>query len=328
MTASDIIAHRGLTFEELRSFGPLASLLDETGLRDILVNAHDRGGEVWIDRGQTNELIEELTPTPEQVRALAVSLIASGGRRIDELHPYANVRIGNGVRVHAVLAPIASAGTAISIRFPSTRQASFDELVQGGLCSARMANLLRRAVASQLNILVTGSTGSGKTTLLAALLGEADPRERIISIEDVQELQISHPHHVALEARQANSEGAGRVTLDELLMETLRMRPDRIVVGECRGAELVTLMTALNTGHDGGAGTMHANSVTDVPARLEALGLLGGLSPQALARQAASAFNLVVHLKRTESGHQVDAVASLRVDDQGVLQLSAHERAT
>jgi pilus assembly protein CpaF len=173
---------------------------------------------------------------------------------------------------------------------------------------------LREAVAQRRNLLLTGAGGTGKTTLLAALLAEAAPRERIVVIEDVAELDIAHPHVVRLEARQANLEGSGRVGLDLLLREALRMRPDRLVVGECRGAELRELLAALNTGHDGGAGTLHANSVDDVPARLEALGSVAGMSAEAVARQAVSAFDLVVHLERRDGGRRVGGVGRFRLD--------------
>jgi pilus assembly protein CpaF len=240
------------------------------------------------------------------VRRLAVALIAAGGRQLDELHPCADVHLGAGVRAHAVLPPISVSGAALSIRVPSVAPPGFDELVAGGLCDAAAEHRLRRAVRERRNLLITGGTGTGKTTLLAALLGLVPAHERILTIEDVAELRIAHPHLVALEARAANSEGAGELSVDRLLREALRMRPDRIVLGECRGAEVATLLSALNTGHAGGAGTLHANRLTDVPARLEALGMMAGFEPRLLARQAVSALHLVVHLERPASGrHRV-----------------------
>jgi pilus assembly protein CpaF len=168
-------------------------------------------------------------------------------------------------------------------------------------------------VRDRTNILITGAGGSGKTTLLAALLSLAAPTERIVAIEDVAELRVDHPHFVSLEARQANLEGAGEVSLSRLLREALRMRPDRLVLGECRGAEVRELLSALNTGHDGGAGTLHANSLADVPARLEALGALAGMSEVAIARQAVSAIGAIVHLNRAT--RSVEAIGSLAVVD-------------
>jgi pilus assembly protein CpaF len=176
-------------------------------------------------------------------------------------------------------------------------------------------------VRRRTNLLITGAGGSGKTTLLGALLARADPRERIVLVEDVAELRVRHPHVVSLEARQANIEGAGELPLPRLVREALRMRPDRLVVGECRGSEIRELLGALNTGHDGGAGTLHANGVADVPARLEALGALAGMDAVTTARQAVSAIGLVVHLARTPEGRRVQAAGRLATGDGGRLRV-------
>lgn len=310
---------RGLSYAQLKALGPLAPLLKDPRLRDILVQVCHGTGEVWVDVGSGVEQVVSLSPHPEQIATLARAIVSEGGRNLDDLHPSANVRLGDGVRVHALLPPLVAEGAAISIRVPSSGRRSFTELVQRGLTDQHTAQQLVRLVREKQNLLVSGATGSGKTTLLAALLAEVPSNERIISIEDVQELQINHRHHLALEARPPNAEGRGRVTVDDLLVESLRMRPDRIVVGECRGAEVATLMAALNTGHDGGAGTIHASAITDVPARLEALGLLAGLSPEALARQASSAFHAVVHLVRGRHGHRIESLAELHLDQTGAL---------
>ena len=207
-----------------------------------------------------------------EARELAVRLVASGDRHVDEATPCVDVRLGHGIRVHVVLPPVSPGGAVLSIRLPRARPFTIDELDADGYFGAVGAERVRGLVAARANLLVTGAGGSGKTTLLAALLAAAPADERIVVIEDVAELRIAHPHVVALEARQANLDGAGAIGLDRLVRESLRMRPDRLVVGECRGAELRELLGALNTGHDGGAGTVHANSLADVPARLEALG--------------------------------------------------------
>jgi pilus assembly protein CpaF len=175
-------------------------------------------------------------------------------------------------------------------------------LREAGMIDASSERTLQRLVEARENLLVTGAAGSGKTTLLAALLSSAPEHERIVTIEDVAELRIRHPHHVRLESRQANLEGAGGIDLARLVREALRMRPDRLVVGECRGAEVRELLTALNTGHDGGAGTLHANGIDDVPARLEALGALAGLDDTAVARQVVSAIGVVIHVIRDGGG--------------------------
>lgn len=275
----------------------------------MLIQVVNGSGRLWVDLGGAMQQIPGWVATPETVRTLAVTLIAAGGRHIDELNPCADVRLGDGIRVHAVLPPASVSGAAVSIRVPRITPLSFAQIAVDGFCSPKGLEHLRFAVASRRNLLVTGSTGSGKTTVLAALIDLVPPTERVITIEDVAELRLTHPHWVALEARQANSEGVGAISLDRLLREALRMRPDRIVLGECRGAELLTLLAALNTGHDGGAGTLHASSLADVPARLEALGVLGGLSPAALARQVCAALHLVVHLERSPGGqHRVAAL--------------------
>ncbi len=304
-----------LGIEARRALGALLPLLDDPELRDVLVHVRGGAGELWLDRGGGAEPVAGWRAPPPAVRRLAVALIAAGGRQLDELHPCADVHLGAGIRAHAVLPPISVEGAAVSIRVPRIAPPGFDELVAGGLCDAMTAERLRGAVLARLNLLITGGTGSGKTTLLAALLDLAPAGERILTIEDVAELRLSHPHRVALEARPANSEGVGELTVDRLLREALRMRPDRIVLGECRGAEVATLLAALNTGHEGGAGTLHANRLVDVPARLEALGALAGFSPAALARQAVSALHLVVHLERSVSGgHRIAGFGRLALD--------------
>ncbi len=280
---------------DLSLLGPLEVFAVDGPVTDLFVNG-DRG--LWIDRGAGAEPEPGWTADEAEVRALAVQLIARGGRHIDEATPAVDVRLGAGIRVHAVLPPVSVSGTTISVRVPRAGGFSLAALARAGMVDEAQSASLRDAVRSRKNLLVTGAGGTGKTTLLAALLAEAPDRERLVVIEDVAELQVDHPHVVSLEARQANLEGTGRVGLDALLREALRMRPDRLVVGECRGAELRELLAALNTGHDGGAGTLHANSLADVPARLEALGSIAGLSPDALARQTVSAFDLVLHLDR------------------------------
>jgi pilus assembly protein CpaF len=197
---------------------------------------------------------------------------------------------------------------------------SLATLQQRGMFGDAVRTRLESAVRRRDNLLITGAAGTGKTTLLAALLAAAPPEERIVTIEDVAELRIAHPHVVALESRQANLDGAGAIGLDRLVRESLRMRPDRLVVGECRGAELRELLGALNTGHDGGAGTVHANSLADVPARLEALGSLAGMTADAVARQAVSAFDAILHIERESGGgRRLAAVGMFALDARGRL---------
>lgn len=314
-----------LSSEAKRAFGSLLPLIDDVRLRDVMLHVRDGVGRLWVDRGAGTELVPGWEVPGAAVHALAVSLIAAGGRHIDELTPCADVRLGDGIRVHAILPPIAAAGAAISIRLPRVRAPSFAELVQTGLCSREVATVLEREVAERRNLLISGGTGSGKTTLLGALLAVVPASERVLTIEDVAELRPEHPHHLALESRQANIEGAGEVPLERLLREALRMRPDRIVLGECRGPELVTLLSALNTGHDGGAGTIHANRLEDVPARLEALGMLGGLTPESLARQAASALHTIVHVRRHRGKHEIERLGTLELRSDGRIGVRERE---
>lgn len=290
--------------------GPLAPFAASGPVTDLFVNGP---GGLWIDRGSGPEREPSWSADEAEVRALAVKLIARGGRHIDEATPAVDVRLGRGIRVHAVLPPVSTRGTLLSVRVPRASGFPLAALARAGMVDPAQEAMLREAVAARKNLLVTGAGGAGKTTFLAALLGEASDRERIVLIEDVAELTVDHPHVVSLEARQANLEGAGRLGLDALLREALRMRPDRLVVGECRGAELRELLAALNTGHDGGAGTLHANSLDDVPARLEALGSTAGLSPDAVARQTVSAFDLVLHVERVDGRRRLAQVGRFRL---------------
>ncbi|SFS16398.1 pilus assembly protein CpaF [Microbacterium sp. cf046] len=278
---------------------PFARYLDDPDVTDLFVNG---ATGLFVDRGAGASPAREWRAREEDVRDLAVALIGLGGRHIDDATPCVDVQLDGGIRVHAVLPPVSAEGTAISIRIPRLNSPDLAALQARGMFDADTRGVLEDAVARRENLLITGAAGAGKTTLLAALLGCAPPSDRIVTIEDVAELRIRHPHQVRLEARQANLEGAGAIGLARLVREALRMRPDRLVVGECRGEEIRELLSALNTGHDGGAGTLHANSLQDVPARLEALGALAGLDDGALARQAASAIGFVLHVARAGDG--------------------------
>lgn len=291
-------------------FGPLAPLLSDTRVTDVLANG-SRG--VWVDRGAGLHRASGVVISESDLRALAVRLVALGGRHVDEANPCVDARLGSGVRVHVILPPISPGGTLLSLRMARARPFTLAELDGAGFFVGLAREKVTSLIAERSNILVTGAAGSGKTTLLSALLGEVPHDERIVAIEDVSELRVRHPHYVALEARQPNLEGAGGVGLARLVREALRMRPDRLVLGECRGAEVQDLFSALNTGHAGG-GTMHVNSLDDVPARLEALGALGGLSPSAVARQAVSALDVVLHLERTPEGRRLVAAGRLSLD--------------
>jgi pilus assembly protein CpaF len=300
---------------EVRGAGPLEPLLALPGVTDVLVNG---ASEVFVDRGDGLEPTDVKFPDDEAVRRLAQRLAAAGGRRLDDASPYVDLRLPDGTRFHAVLAPIARPGTVLSLRVPRRRVFDLDELVTAGALSPEGSRLLGRVVRRRLAFLVTGGTGSGKTTLLDALLTLCDPGERLVLVEDSSELRPSHPHVVGLEARPPNIEGSGEVTLRTLVRQALRMRPDRLVVGEVRGAEVVDLLAALNTGHEGGCGTVHANSVADVPNRVASLAMAVGLPREAALSQLASAVDVVVHMHRPRGGPR-------RVAEAGVLHRDGAE---
>ncbi len=285
--------------DEIAGAGPLAPLLRDPTVTDVLVNGPD---SVWVDRGDGLVRAPVRFPDEAAVRRLAARLAAPTGRRLDDAQPWVDARLPSGVRLHAVLPPVAPAGTCLSLRVPRRRAFTVAELVDAGTLPQDGAALLQRLVRSRTAFLVTGGTGTGKTTLLAAMLGLAEPGERLLLVEDVGELAPEHPHVVRLEARPPNLEGAGGVTLRDLVRQALRMRPDRVVVGEVRGAEVVDLLAALNTGHEGGCGTVHANAARDVPARLEALAAVAGLGRAALHSQVAAGLQVVVHLTRGVTG--------------------------
>ena len=275
--------------------GPLESLLASPGVTDVLVNGSD---EVYLDCGRGLERSPLTFPDEESVRRLAQRLAAQGGRRLDDASPFVDVRLIDGTRFHAVLAPIARPGTLLSLRVPARHTFSLDELLASGTLTSLGVDCLVQLVASRAAFLITGGTGSGKTTLLAALLSIVDDSERLVIVEDATELRPHHRHAVGLESRPPNIEGAGAIGLRDLVRQALRMRPDRLIVGEVRGGEVVDLLAALNTGHEGGCGTLHANSAADVPARIEALGVAAGLPRDAVHSQLASALDVIVHLGR------------------------------
>ena len=306
-------------------FGPLAPYLANEQVTDLFVNG---AAGLWTDDGRALSHQRSWSADERSLRELAVRLISLGGRHIDEATPCVDVRLHDGIRVHAVLPPVSTTGTLLSVRIPRQARFTLAELADAGTMTAPAHGRLLGAIRRRENILITGAAGSGKTTLLSALLGEASVGERIVTIEDVAELRINHPHVVSLESRQPNLEGAGAIGLERLVREALRMRPDRLVLGECRGAEVRELLAALNTGHDGGAGTLHANSLADVPTRIEALGALAGMTQHAIARQTVSAIGLVVHLERAGGMRRVAQLGRFGLDGRGQLVMAEESAAT
>jgi pilus assembly protein CpaF len=295
--------------DELAGAGVLEPLLRTPGVTDVLVNGPD---QVWIDRGGGLEPVAVRFPDEAAVRRLAVRLAAAAGRRLDDAAPWVDAGLPDGTRLHAVLPPVSGSGTCLSLRVLRRAALSAADLAARGAFPGAAAALLTALIRSRVAFLVTGGTGTGKTTVLSALLGLVDPGERLVLCEDAPELAPAHPHVVRLLTRPANIEAAGAVSLRDLVRQALRMRPDRLVVGEVRGAEVVDLLAALNTGHDGGSGTLHVNRAADLPARLEALGEAAGLGRAAVHSQAAAALAVVVHLRRSTAGRHVAELGVVR----------------
>lgn len=325
---TDLLAALRSLGDEFAGAGALEPLLRDPDTTDVLVTGP---ADVWLDGGSGLRRTDVRFPGEDAVRRLAQRLALAAGRRLDDAQPYVDAWLpGSGphgrVRLHAVLPPLAPDGTCLSLRVLRPATHDLATLRELGTFDTRTAALLTTIVRARLAFLVVGGTGTGKTTLLAALLGCVPANERIVCVEDAGELQPSHPQVVRLVARPPNVEGAGEVTVRDLVRQALRMRPDRLVVGEVRGAEVCELLAALNTGHDGGAGTLHANSPAEVPARLEALAALGGLSRPALHSQLAAALQVVVHVRRTETGQREVAeigVVTRAADNTGVRVLPA-----
>ena len=305
---------------DMEGAGPiLQPLLEADGVTDVLVSA----GRIWVDRGRGLEPVAAAVMEEARVRALAVRMAASAGRRLDEASPVADATLPGGARLNAVLPPLSSDGTLICLRTRRRRAFTLRELVEAGTLTARTARVLAELVSARASCLITGATGTGKTTLLAAVLGLVGADERIVCLEEASELQPDHPHVVHLQERNDNVQGVGAVPMTMLVRTALRMRPDRIVLGECRGPEVRDVLTALNTGHEGGWATLHANSPADVPARLTALGALAGMGDHAVAAQAVSALDAVIHLRRLRSAGKDRRV----VDSIGVLDRDPGSRA-
>ncbi|MFT3660348.1 MAG: TadA family conjugal transfer-associated ATPase [Gordonia sp. (in: high G+C Gram-positive bacteria)] len=305
LSDTDLLAALRYLQTELVGAGPLEGLLADPAVTDILVVGPER---VWVERGAGLEPTGVTFDDESSVRRLAVRLALGAGRRLDDAQPWVDGRLsgvgrhGYAVRLHAMIPPLALDGTCISLRVLRSAAKDFDALVAAGGIPLRARELILDVIARRRAFLVVGGTGAGKTTLLNALLGRVDPGERLLIVEDAPELDPRHPHVVRLVARAPNVEGIGEVSVRALVRQALRMRPDRIVVGEVRGAEVIDLLTALNTGHEGCAGTLHANSVAEVPARMEALAALGGMTQTALHSQLAAALDVVFGVERRADG--------------------------
>ena len=305
----DMAALAGRIRQEFDGYGRLTPLLARPDVTDVLVNGVHG---TWIDTAHGLERVEGLGFRQDaQVRALAQRLADSVGRRLDDASPWVDAHLADGTRLHALIPPVSLDGTVLSLRIPARRGFDLPALQLAGAIDEHAAAWLRSVIDARLTFLITGGTGSGKTTVLGALLGAVAPSQRIVIVEDSTELNPVHPHVVRLQARPPNAEGAGAVLLRDLVRQALRMRPDRIVVGEVRGAEIVDLLTAFNTGHEGCGGTVHANEPGDVPARLSALALTAGVPQAAVHALMLAGLEAIVHVRRER---QADG-AVLRVID-------------
>jgi pilus assembly protein CpaF len=287
--------------DDVLGHGPLERLLNDDDVTEIMVNGpHD----VWIERGGTLHRSSVRFQDESQLRRIINKLVAQVGRRIDESQPMVDARMPDGSRVNAVIPPLSLTGPLVTIRRFGNERLGLNDMVRVGTLTSETAELLGRCVEARLNILISGGTGAGKTTLLNALSAAIPDTERIITIEDAAELKLAQRHVLRLECRPKNIEGGGEVTIRDLVRNSLRMRPDRIVVGEVRGAEALDMLQALNTGHDGSLSTLHANSPRDGLARLETMVLMAGydLPLRAIRQQIASALDAVIHLERMHDG--------------------------
>ena len=302
---------------ELYGLGALDLLLDEGQragtITDIYVNSPC---DIWVGINGTTRPAALSLGNERRVRDLAERLIRRHGGQLDAAHPAADISDEHGRRIHAIIPPL-SERTRLSVRLPARERPTLAQLQAAGLCDEATAAYLCRMIAERRGFLISGGTGTGKTTLLNALLGLCRPQERLILLEDTPELAPQHEQVIALKTRAANSEGAGEIGLGELIVQALRMGPDRLVVGECRGAEVVHLLTAMNTGHRGAGTTLHANSAQAVPLRLCALGALAGLDSRTVALHTATAFERIIHLEHRDGRRRIEGIYSLHPAVEG-----------
>jgi pilus assembly protein CpaF len=301
--------------DELTGLGPLGPLLADPAVTDVLVNGPS---DVWVERDGAIERTSVRFASAAAVAALVQRVVAPLGLRVDEARPWVDARLPGGERFHAVLPPLAPDGPVVTIRTFARRRLSLADLIERGTLDGPTALLLEAMVAAGVAVAVSGATGTGKTTLLNVLATAIPPGERVVTIEDAAELSLPGPHVVRLESRPPNVEGRGEVPLRELVRNALRMRPDRIVVGEVRGAEVLDMLQAANTGHRGLLTTLHAGSPAEVPARLEAMALAAsGAALGVVRRLIVGGIGAVVHLERGPAGRRVAALAELVADGGG-----------
>ncbi|HVW17579.1 MAG TPA: CpaF family protein [Solirubrobacteraceae bacterium] len=307
--------------DEVLGHGPLERLLADASISEIMVNGH---ADVWIERDGRLEPSPVRFVDEAHLRRIVGKMVAAVGRRVDEASPMVDARLPDGSRVNAILPPLSLSGPLVTIRKFTRNDLGLEDFTRLGTLTPESAELLRRAVQAELSILVSGGTGAGKTTLLNALSSEIGPDERIVTIEDAAELRLRQRHVLRLESRPANTEGEGEVTIRDLVRNALRMRPDRIIVGEVRGAEALDMLQAMNTGHEGSLTTLHANSARDALSRVETMVLMAGfdLPVRAIRQQVSSALDLIVHLERAHDGaRRVVSIAEVQGMEGDVITL-------
>ncbi len=287
--------------DELLGLGPLEELLNDPAITDIMVNGPD---QTYIEKKGKLTIAPIQFRDEEHLFQIAQRICNSVGRRVDQTTPLADARLKDGSRVNVIVPPLSLRGTAISIRKFSAKPITLDMMAKGGSMSDKMATALKIAGAARFNIVISGGTGSGKTTMLNALSKMIDPGERVLTIEDAAELRLQQPHWLPLETRPANLEGHGAITIRDLVINALRMRPDRIILGEIRGAECFDMLAAMNTGHDGSMCTLHSNSPREAIARMENMVMMGDIKmpKEAISRQIADSVDLIVQVKRLRDG--------------------------
>jgi pilus assembly protein CpaF len=306
--------------DEAFGLGPLEQLMADPGISEVMINGP---GTVYVERAGRIERCGTQFSSAQSLRSVIDRIVAGAGRRVDEASPMVDARLADGSRVNVVLPPLAPGGPIVTIRKFSQFRLDLAALVEHGSLSAAMAEFLDIAVRARRNIVICGGTGSGKTTLLNAVAGLIPAAERIVTIEDAAELALHHEHVVTLEARPRNLEGQGEVTIRDLVRNALRMRPDRIIVGECRGGEALDMLQAMNSGHEGSLTTAHANSPRDLLSRLEVMTLMAGmdLPLSAIRAQLAGAVDLIVHQSRLSGGaRRVSSIVEVVGLDSGVVQ--------
>jgi pilus assembly protein CpaF len=294
--------------DEIFAFGPITPLLSDPGVSEIMVNGH---ASIYVERSGSVSRHGGSFLSEESLRATIDRMVSKVNRRLDESSPYVDARLPDGSRINAIIPPVCLTGACLTIRKFRKEAFSLEELVRIGSVARDAADYLEEAVRERRNVIVSGGTGSGKTTLLNALSQHISEEERIVTIEDAAEIRLQKPHVIRLEARPVNIEGSGGVTIRDLVRNSLRMRPDRIIVGECRGEEALDMLQAMNTGHDGSITTGHANTPRDMLRRLETMVLLGGVEIpiRAVREQIASAVDVIVHTGRIAGGKR--AVTSI-----------------